>query len=101
MSLAIFSKIIKASFNRKTNVDINNGDCYHWALLVKQLFPEVTLCSNYNHAWIEFEGMHYDSEHPNGVDSHRKLSCNMYCGEYHIWKYKHEKSFKKTWDIKF
>lgn len=55
---------------------INSGRCYDWAYIAYCLWPNVTLWTTERHAWVEVNGLHYDSESPNGVDDPEKLRCN-------------------------
>jgi hypothetical protein len=47
--------------------NINNGWCYQFALILYCIHGgKVRLCNTDQHAWIVFEGKHYDSDHPDG-----------------------------------
>lgn len=57
---------------------INTGRCYDWAYIAFCLWPNVTLWTTECHAWVEVDGLFYDSETPNGHLDHKKLRCNEY-----------------------
>lgn len=46
---------------------INHGWCYHFALVLKRIHGDrVKLHTTAGHAWIEVDGMFYDSNTPQG-----------------------------------
>ena len=70
------------NLNVKTVEDINNGYCKQFAKGVKDVavdgvrirthdFDETY--SSFAHAWIEFNGKHYDAECPEGVENPEEL----------------------------
>jgi hypothetical protein len=86
--------IIKSEINAWKNIqslnihsanDINNGYCKQFANGVKETMgnPEDLIIHTYgmhtnehipyNHAWIEYNGRHYDAERPEGVDEAKQL----------------------------
>jgi|ERR1700687_492648 len=48
--------------------DINYGWCYQFALILHRIHGnKVKLCTTYGHAWVEYDGKHYDSDFPRGT----------------------------------
>ncbi|MHC4213920.1 MAG: hypothetical protein ACYSWP_11160 [Planctomycetota bacterium] len=51
--------------------DINRGWCYYWAYIVYKFFGGILITVKEHgggHAFVEIDGLYYDSETPNGVD---------------------------------
>lgn len=42
--------------------DINCGRCYDWAYYAYCLYPNVELWSTADHAWVYYDGRHWDAE---------------------------------------
>jgi hypothetical protein len=55
---------------------VNCGYCYDWAYYAYCLWPHVELWSTLGHAWVQLKGKCYDSEAPQGVESHLSLPTN-------------------------
>ena len=60
--------------------EINMGLCYKWAYIAACLYPDVTIWSNRGHAFVEKNGLFYDSESPDGVEDMKSLGCNSRTG---------------------
>ena len=70
--------ITKTFFSDRTPLNINYGNCYHWAYLAHQIFNRcnIKLWSTEaagGHAFIEIDGTFYDSESPNGMWPYSRL----------------------------
>ena len=104
MSLSVFNKIIRDGFCLKRNEDINDGDCYHWALLVSYIFEEVEFYSVDGHAWIKLGELYYDSESVCGVKDYDNLKCFTrwpWLKKDVVFKHISRSEFKKFWGIRF
>lgn len=53
--------------------DVNSGDCFLWALIAKKYFPRAELCATDIHAFVFLDGKYYDSDHPRGIKSWKRL----------------------------
>jgi hypothetical protein len=63
-----FAFIRTKYFPNKTALEVNSGDCFRWAYIVKKLYPNADLLSaEQYHAFIRFENKFYDAERPLGV----------------------------------
>lgn len=71
-------KSVRAVYFPSLNArQINRGDCYRWAYVVKRMFSKAILCSDLyegTHAFIRIEGLYYDSQSPLGVRHWRNLA---------------------------
>ena len=48
--------------------EINFGWCYQLAILLRKYHgPKAQLWFNHYHCWIEIDGVHYDTDHPEGT----------------------------------
>ena len=61
-----------------TEEDINSGSCFDWATEVFDLIEGSRIAGhNLNcvgHCWVEYKGLCYDAEHPDGVRNWLALS---------------------------
>ena len=64
---SLLKKVNETSFHNELPSDINGGDCYNWAMVIKSLRPEVKLFFLRGHAFIHFIGKFYDAEIIKGV----------------------------------
>ena len=64
-----------AYFKHQTLSAINSGRCYDWAYFAHRLFGAELWSTDY-HAWVQYEGRHFDSETHKGVRSFMDLRCN-------------------------
>lgn len=75
----IIRKLIKEYEKKKqmTPCQINGGWCADFALEAKRRLDDVDAKiradTDSRHTWLEFEGKHYDSEAPDGVEDWREL----------------------------
>ncbi len=70
---------------------INLGYCYKFAVLLHKLYnAELAVCRCGTHAWTIINGMHYDSDNPDG-----KPGSLCYCNQYSIRDYS---LFTKCWN---
>jgi len=80
--------------------EINDGLCYKWAYVAARLYPNVTLWSNQSHAWVEQDGLFFDSESPNGETQLEHLNCNSRCDRdiYDSWQVSSTDELVEYWD---
>ena len=64
-------------FEGRTEKDINSGECFEWATIVFDLLEGSKIAGhNINgcgHSWIEYRGLCWDAETPQGVRGWLKL----------------------------
>lgn len=76
-------------------IEINWGQCFHWAYIAYKLFDNVELWSSQYHAFIKFGNRYFDSEHLNGIKNWKKIRTIK---EYYGSAVRHsEKQFKLYW----
>ena|ERR1700674_5857187 len=65
-------------FEDRTPEDINSGSCFEFATIVFDLVRTSKIAGNNirgcGHCWVEYKGLCYDAEHPQGVRSWLKLN---------------------------
>jgi hypothetical protein len=83
--------------------DINYGWCFCWTYIVRNVLETGTYRSDISldHAWFELDGLHYDSDTPNGAKSPYKLNTSSnYWGikskKYNVFL-KNEEEFTCYW----
>lgn len=64
-------------FPGSSEEDINCGSCFEWASLVFDLVEGSKIAGHnvrgHGHSWVEYEGLCYDAETPDGIADWRKL----------------------------
>jgi|JI10StandDraft_1071094.scaffolds.fasta_scaffold02631_32 hypothetical protein len=71
---------------------INTGFCYHFAFALKRLHPSVKLVSCNCHAWVEANGLKYDSLNPKGTSNTLCGRCDLSAA-----KTMSQRNFVKRW----
>lgn len=99
----------------KVPEDINWGNCFNWALVVKRLLHSYYTVDLYNdsnesHAFVKIRDLYFDSESPRGVKSNTKLHIHRHRREqyskltpvhplvfFNFWK---EEGYARIWSTK-
>lgn len=95
----ILKTVNKLAFSGMTSSEINSGDCYNWAAVVKRLIPNSELIRFEGHAFVKIGLKYYDAERLNGVLDWKKLPSNKSGHLYRDYDTFTEAEFYKHWKI--
>ncbi|KKN19841.1 hypothetical protein LCGC14_0941670 [marine sediment metagenome] len=74
MNASVITEAFLIELGLSTPGCINWGYCYYWAYVAHKLFGGGLFTDDeHGHAFVKIDGLYYDSETPDGVESWQKL----------------------------
>jgi hypothetical protein len=97
--LQLLRNINKYAFPKMSVKDINSGDCYNWAAIVKRFIPEAETIRFEGHAFVKIRNKFYDAERLDGLLDWKKLPTNKSGNLYRDYDVFTEEEFYKKFKI--